>query len=46
MKIIMRRDCAIFSHNSAIGSAKGDVFLIKEFNQKSVLEVRNNSFHT
>ena len=36
MKIIMRRDFVIFQ-NHEIGYAKGETFLIKEFNQKTVL---------
>jgi len=33
MKIIMRRIALFYSQNSAIDSANGYVFLIKEFNQ-------------
>ena len=45
MKIIMRRDSVIlFSKNNRIDSAKGDVFLIKEFNQERVLHINYTSF--
>ena len=45
MKIIMRRDSVIlFSKNNRIDSAKGDVFLIKEFNQERVLHHNYTSF--
>ena len=34
-----------YSQNSAIGSAKGDVFLIKEFNQKSVSDLHKKTLY-
>ena len=37
MKIIMRRDFVIFQ-NREIGYAKGGTFLMKDFNQKTVLQ--------
>ena len=38
MKISMRRNFVIFQ-NYEIGYAKGGTFLIKEFNQKTVLRI-------
>ncbi len=38
MKISMRRNFVIFQ-NHEIGYAKGGTFLIKEFNQKTVLRI-------